>query len=79
MHDAGQQQVLEIRENVFQRFRVLRRTRRQGRQNRAGLGARGNPPGRNVVAVIRDPVRDLVKVPAKNIRRDVAEFVHGGT
>ena len=77
MHDARQEQVFKIRENIFKRFGMLRRTCWQGRQNRAGLRAGRDPPCRDVLPVIRDPVGYFVKMLAKNIRRDVAEFRYG--
>ena len=46
----------------------------QLRENCARLGVRRNRALRDVLAIIRDPVRYFVKMLAKNIRRDVAEF-----
>jgi hypothetical protein len=78
MRASGNNHALDIRENFLERNCGFGRSCIQLREDCAGPGVRSNRPIRDLLAIICNPVRNLVEVFAKDIGRDVSEVVHRG-
>ena len=74
MRNSGNNDALDVGENFLERNCAFRRNRIQLREDCSRLGVRRDGARRDLLAVICNPIGYLMKMLAKNIRRDIAEF-----
>ena len=72
MHHAGYNQSIDIGENVFKRFAMLRRLRRKRGTNRAWFVIWRDADFTEFFTIIGDPIRELVQLFTKFGGRNIA-------
>ena len=75
MHHSRNNDSIHVGENLFEVFAMFRRGRRQRGTNRSGFVVRRDTQITDVLTKVGDPIRELVKLRAKNLRRRVARWI----
>ena len=75
MYHSGNDQAVDVAENCFELFAFFGWLRRKRASNRARLVVRRNPQFTDVLAEIRDPISQLMKLVPEKFRRRVAEWL----
>jgi len=73
MRDSGNNDALDVGENLFERCRAFRWRCLQLRQDCAGPGVRRDGTLRDVLTIIRDPICQLMQLFPKFFRRNITK------